>query len=122
MNIFSIVNLVILVFLAASSGITKILLMPQDVGFFGNYGFSNPILILFGASQLIGGILLIIKKTRFAGAVLVAITFAISAVVLIMAQKIGFTVFTVITLLMLGIVMKQSINEKRLNRQSATTV
>ena len=122
MNILTTVNLVILVFLATSSGITKVILMPQDVEFYGNYGFTNPILILFGASQLIGGVMLIIKKTRFAGAVLVAITFAISSVVLIMAQKTGFTIVTVITLLMLGVVMKQSIAEKRLNRPNATTV
>ena len=122
MNILTTVNLVILVFLATSSGITKVILMPQDVEFYGNYGFTNPILILFGASQLIGGVMLIIKKTRFAGAVLVAITFAISTVVLIMAQKTGFTIVTVITLLMLGVVMKQSIAEKRLNRPNATTV
>jgi hypothetical protein len=111
MNILLTVNLVILVFLATSSGITKIILMPQDVEFFGSYGFTNPILILYGTSQLIGGIMLIIKKTRFAGAIIVAITFAISAVVLVMAEKVGFTIFTFIALLMLGVVMKQSQNK-----------
>ncbi|WP_126454745.1 hypothetical protein [Sulfuriflexus mobilis] len=47
MSILLKVNLAILVFLAASSGVTKIMLMPQDVEFFGNYGFTNPILMLF---------------------------------------------------------------------------
>jgi hypothetical protein len=40
--------LAILTLLAVSSGITKILLMPQDVNFFGKFGFSDPILIAFG--------------------------------------------------------------------------
>ena len=111
MNILLTVNLVILVFLATSSGITKIMLMPQDVEFFGGFGFTNPILMLYGASQIIGGIMLIMQKTRFAGGIIVAITFAISAVVLIMAEKVGLTVLTFIALFMLGVVMKQSYNK-----------
>ena len=47
------------------------MLMPQDVEFFGKYGFTNPILIAYGAAQVIGGILLIIQKARFVGAVIV---------------------------------------------------
>lgn len=112
MNILLAANLVILVLLATSSGITKIMLMPQDVEFFGNFGFSNHILVLYGVSQLIGGLLLVIKRTRFAGAVIVAITFAISAVVLIIAKQVGFTIFTFVALLMLGVVMKQSQNKQ----------
>jgi len=48
MEIFYNVILFILVFLAISSGITKIMLMQQDLEFFGNYGFTNPILITYG--------------------------------------------------------------------------
>jgi len=112
MNILPMANLIILVLLSTSSGITKIMLMPQDVEFFGNFGFTDQILILYGVSQLIGGIMLLVKQTRCAGAIIVAITFAISAVVLLAAKQLGFTVFTVVTLLMLGVVMKQSQNKK----------
>ena len=67
MKAVSIGILAILTLLAVSSGITKILLMPQDVNFFGKYGFSDPILIAFGSVQLLGGLLLVFTKTRFAG-------------------------------------------------------
>jgi hypothetical protein len=60
------------------SGVTKISLMQQDVEFFGKYGLSDPMLIAFGATQLIGGILMSFKKTRFSGAAIVAITFLAS--------------------------------------------
>ena len=112
MSILLKINLVILIFLASSSGITKTILMQQDVEFFGNYGFTNPILIAYGISQLIGGILLIVPKTRLVGAIIVAITFTISAVVLIIAGKILPTIFTFLALLMLGVVMKQSLNKQ----------
>ena len=114
MNILHKVNMVILIFLATSSGVTKIMLMPQDVEFFGNYGFTNPILIAYGAVQLVGGILLIFKKARLIGSIIVAITFLISAVVLIMAGNIPFTVFTFVAMLMLGVVMKQSLKKEKL--------
>ena len=42
--------LAILVFLALAAGVTKIMLMPQDVEFFGKYGFTNSILIAYGAT------------------------------------------------------------------------
>lgn len=101
--------LVILVFLAISSGFTKIILMQQDVEFFGKYGFTNPILITFGVSQLIGGVLLILPKTRVFGAIIVAITFLISAVVLVLDGNIPVTIITLICVLLLGVIIKSSV-------------
>lgn len=108
MKIFSTVVLVILVALAVFSGITKIMLMQQDVEFFGKYGFSNPILMAYGAVQLLGGVLLPFRKTRFAGAVIVAITFLVSLVVLLMDGNIPVSLVTAVATLLLVVVMKQS--------------
>lgn len=110
MKLASTLMLVILMFLAISSGVTKIALMQQDVEFFGKYGFSNPILIAFGTTQLLGGVLLAFKKTRFSGAAIVATTFIISLVVLIMEGNIPVSIVTIVATLMLGIVMKQTWN------------
>ena len=110
MKIFINVILTILVFLAVSAGITKIILMPQDVEFFGKYGFTNPILIAYGVVQLVGGILLVVPRTRIIGAALVAITFLISAVVLVMSGNIPVTIITLICIALLGFIMKQSLN------------
>lgn len=108
MKAVSTIILVILILLAVSSGITKILLMQQDVEFFGKYGFSNPILVAFGLIQVIGGLLLVFTKTRFVGAVIVAITFLISLVVILIEGNIPVGIATVIAMLLLGVVMKQS--------------
>ena len=91
----------ILVFLAVSSGVTKVMLMPQDVEFFGKYGFTNPMLVLFGAIQVIGGLMLIYFRTRIAGAVIVSVTFAISAVILILAGSIPAAIATLAALVLL---------------------
>ena len=105
--VFTII-LVILMFLAISSGITKIVLMQQDVDFFGKYGFSNPILIAYGTVQLIGGVLLPFRKTRFVGAAIVATTFLISLVVLLIEGNIPVSIATIVATLLLGVVMKLS--------------
>ena len=100
--------LAVLVFLAVSSGATKVILMQQDVEFFGQYGFSNPILIGFGIIQLVGGVLLLPPKTRVIGAGMVAVTFLISAVILFMAGSITLALVTLLCTGLLGYVIQQS--------------
>ncbi len=107
-SIAFLILLTILTFLAVSAGMTKIVLMQQDVEFFGRYGFSNPMLIAFGAVQLIGGILLPFKKTRFTGAAIVASTFLASLVILLMDGNIPVSIVTIVATLALGAVMKLS--------------
>lgn len=111
MKIMYKVLLVILVFLAVSSGLTKVMLMQQDVEFFGKYGFTNPVLIAFGLTQLLAGILLVLPNTRVIGASLVAITFLISAVVLFMDGNILVTVITLIFVALLGFVIYKSLGK-----------
>ncbi len=111
MKIFFNVILVILALLAISSGITKIILMQQDVEFFGKYGFTKPILIAYGAAQLLGGILLVMPKSRIIGASLVVITFLISAAVLAMEGNIPVTIITLVCVLLLGVIIKRSLNK-----------
>lgn len=108
MKVAHTIILVILTLLAIAAGITKVMLLPQDVEFFGKYGFSNPALIGYGILQLTGGLLLPFTKTRFAGAAIVAVTFIVSLVVLMLDGNIPVSVVTLIMILLLGVLMKQS--------------
>jgi len=108
MKYFMLALVAVLTFLAVTSGVTKIMLMPQDVEFFGKYGFSNPILMIYGAIQLIGGILIPIKKTRFIGTAIVVLTFLVSLAVLILDGNVPVSIITVIATLLAGFVMVQS--------------
>ena len=100
--------LVALIFLTVFSGVTKILLMQQDTELFDQYGFTNPVLIAYGATQLIGGLLLVLPRTRATGAIIVAVTFLISVIVLTMAGKVLVTVVTLFFTLLLEFVALQS--------------
>ena len=108
MKIASTLVLVLLIFLSILSGVTKVALIPEDVEFFGRYGFSSPLLIAFGATQLIGGVLMPIRKTRFVGAAIVAVTFLISLVILLMDGNVPVSIVTAVATLLLGVVMKRS--------------
>ncbi len=108
MKIVSTIILVVLILLAVSSGITKVALMQQDVDFFGKYGFSNPILIVYGLVQIIGGLLMVFRRTRFSGAAVVAVTFLISLAVLLMEGNLPVSIATIVATLFLGVTMKQS--------------
>lgn len=108
MKIAFAIVLVILTFLAISSGVAKIVLMQQDVEFFGRYGFSNTMLIAFGAIQLIGGIMMPLTRTRFVGAAIVASTFLVSLAILLMDGNIPVSIVTAVATLMLFVVMKLS--------------
>ena len=102
MRVLFYILLVINVLLAISSGISKVLLMPQEVEFFGEFGFNNTILMGFGALQCFAGITMAIPKTRLLGLAIGAITFLISAVILFFANKITMVLITLAFVLILG--------------------
>ena len=101
-------NLVLLVLLSLSSGMAKVLLMPQEVKFFGGAGFGETATVMFGLAQVIGGVLLSFKKVRVFGAVIVAITFVVATVLVFMDGKIAFGLFSMLPVVMLGIVVHES--------------
>ncbi|MBT8081130.1 MAG: DoxX family protein [Gammaproteobacteria bacterium] len=100
--------LLLLTALAVLSGIAKIALIPNDVEFFGRYGFSDFMLITFGAVQLTGGILLPWKRTRLVGSTVVALTFLVSLTILIVDGNIPVSIVTAVATLLLFVVMKVS--------------
>ena len=112
MKIVTAIILVILVLLAVSSGATKILLMEQEVGFFGKYGFSNPLLMAFGFAQVLGGLLMIFPRTRFIGASIVAATFLVSLALLLIEGNIPLSIITGVATLLLAAVIKQNLPRK----------
>jgi predicted MFS family arabinose efflux permease len=108
LKIVSVVILVLLIMLSLLSGISKVMLIQQEVDFFGSYGFSQTMIVVFGLAQVVGGILMGFKKARSSGAALIALTFLISLILLLMEGNIPASVITVIAILLLGVVFKQN--------------
>lgn len=105
MKVLYYVATLIIVLLAVSSGIAKIMLVEQEVSTFGQVGFSNPLLIAFGCTQLIGAILFLMPKLKKIGGCILGITFLTSAIVLFLLNNV---VLGVITLVVLGVIYQTS--------------
>lgn len=108
MNINKIIStgiLIVLILLAVSSGVTKIMLMQPDASFFGRYGFTDPLLMSFGFTQVLGGVMMSLSKARFIGAALVVLTFIVSLVLLVLDGNYLMVVITGVATMLLGGVM-----------------
>jgi hypothetical protein len=68
-----------LVALSLATGVTKLVRMPAEMALFRGAGFSDALTLAFGALQVAGGLLLLHRRTRRAGAALMAATFAVAA-------------------------------------------
>lgn len=108
MKILSIALLVLLSLLAVSSGMTKIMLMEQEVEFYGSFGFSNIALVVLGIVQLIAGALMLLRRSRVPAAAIVAITFLISAVFLYLDGQVPVFIATLVAIALLMVVIKQN--------------
>ncbi len=96
MKVLRVINLVLIVLLSASSALAKIMLMPQEVEFFGQAGLSKPMLVAFGSLQMLAALLFVTTKLRKAGAILAALAFLGSAITIFIS---GNTAFGLISLL-----------------------
>ncbi len=82
--------LVVLIILSLATATTKLIQVPAEMDLFKNAGFSITGTILFGAIQLTGGLLLIGRRFRPYGAIIMVITFVIATAVVFSAKMIGF--------------------------------
>ncbi|MBL4619215.1 MAG: DoxX family protein [Marinicaulis sp.] len=104
-------NLVVLILLGLSAGAAKIMQAPQELKFFQDAGLSANLLIIFGVLQVAGGILLVFARTRKPGAVLLAATLGASAIMIFMNGMIAFGLFSLLPILMAGIVIIKPIGK-----------
>ena len=79
--------------------------MPQEIAFFqGQLGFSSNTIVTFGAVQLVGGLMVVFKKTRLAGSILLGLTLFLSSIAIFMSGNIGFGLVSLIPVVMADVV------------------
>lgn len=82
--------LFILILLGVTAGLAKIMKMPQELEFFRAVGLSELSLVLFGAAQVCGAVLLVFRRSRLGGAVISTIMFSASAIMVFITGALGF--------------------------------
>jgi len=106
MKILMTAILVLLVLLALTSGTSKIMLLEQEVQFFGAAGFSNSALQIFGATQLAVGLLMVFSRYRIAAAVVLALTLIASTILILMDGKTAFGLVSIIPILLVAVLIR----------------
>lgn len=94
--------LVILILLSLATGMTKLILLPEEVELFAHAGFSNKMTFAFGLLQVTGGLLLIFKSSRSYGAVIMLVTFVVASIVVFYKGMMGFGFFSILFIVLAG--------------------
>ncbi len=90
MKIVNTILLVLLILLSISTGVVKLFQMEEEMKLFRDAGIGDTLTILFGVVQTIGGIMLIVPKTRKLSAGIMAITFTIATIIVFINGMMAF--------------------------------
>lgn len=109
MSKLKLVNLGILATLGVIGGFTKILRTQNEIEFFQAAGLGEASLLILGIVQLLGGASILFVQTRLVGAVLLAVTFLISTVMIFSIGSIEFGWLTLLPVVMAGWVVRDTV-------------
>ncbi len=99
--------------LSLAAGAAKVMQAPQEVEFLTSQGLSLNLIIIFGIIQILGGILLLVPKTKLIGSIICLIAFAISAVLVFNSGNLTFALVSTIPVAILVFIIYQIIPTKK---------
>lgn len=105
MKIFLTVNWILTSLLSISTGVFKLMQQEADILLFEKIGMNATATTLLGAVQLIGGLLLILPKTRKIGAYIMIPTFILASVAVFANNMIGFGIVSILFIVMAYLVL-----------------
>ena len=108
MKIINYLIIGIIALLSIAAGLAKVMQTQAEMDFLQGVGLSPALIIVFGLLQITGGILLVPQKTRLVGALLAAVTLAVSTVLIFVAGNIQFGLFSIIPVALAGLIIYQS--------------
>lgn len=94
--------------LGIAAGAAKIALIPEEVAFLSRFGFTTNLIFTFGAIQLVGGALMMSRRTRLYGSLVTAIAFAVSTALLLVAGNTAIAGLSLAPIMLAGLVAYQS--------------
>ena len=99
--------------LSIAAGAAKIALVPEEVEFLSQFGFTPVLTVFFGTVQVLGGLLLVIPITRFYGSLIAAIAFALSAALLLVAGNVTFAGVSLVPVILASLIAYKSFSAGR---------
>jgi hypothetical protein len=108
MKIVNILIIVIVALLSIAAGLAKVMQTPQEMEFLQGFGLSPIMIVIFGLIQVVGGVLVLPAKTRLPGAVLAALAFAVSTMLIFIGGNMTFGLVSMLPLAMACLIIFQS--------------
>jgi len=105
MKLLLTINWILTTLLSISTGVFKLMQQEADILLFEKIGMNATATTLLGAVQLIGGLLLILPKTRKIGAYIMIPTFILASVAVFANGMIGFGIVSVLFIVMAYLVV-----------------
>lgn len=113
MKIVNIVIVVLITVLSIAAGFAKVMQVPEEMAFLQGLGLSSTLIVIFGLVQIVGGLGLVLVKTRLFGAILTTLGFAISAVLIFVDGNLSFGLFSLLPVALAGSIIYQSLSGKK---------
>jgi hypothetical protein len=107
-KIINILIVVIIALLSIAAGLAKVMQTQQEMELLQGLGLNSFLIVGFGLVQIIGGVLLVPKKTRMPGAILVALALVVSTALIFIGGNFAFGLFSVIPVALAGVIIYQT--------------
>lgn len=108
MKVATTIAAVLIGLLSIAAGAAKVALVPEEVSFLSQFGFTSAVTITFGIVQVLGGLLLVVPATRFFGSLIVGLAFALSVVLLSIGGNLAFAGVSLIPVGLAGLIAYQT--------------
>ena len=108
MKIVNILIIAIIALLSIAAGLAKVMQTQQEMDFLQGLGLSSVLIVVFGLVQILGGALLLPRRTRLPGAVLAASALLVSTVLLFVGGNVTFGLISLIPVALACVIIYQS--------------
>jgi len=120
MKVANIILIAVMALLSIAAGLAKVMQVPEEMAFLTGLGLDNTMIFIFGAIQIVGGILLAIPKSKMYGSVLVVIAFLVSAILVFVGGNFTFGIVSMLPVVITGFIVYQTLKNTRNKAMHAT--
>jgi len=121
MKIFNSILIAIIALLSIAAGLAKLMQVPEEIKFLESFGFSIALISTYGICQILGGVLLVLPKTRVVGAIVTIVAFTLSTVLIFISGKFTFGLVSIVPIVLVSMVVlyhRKFTQDERINSDS----
>jgi hypothetical protein len=99
MKIFQIILLILIALMSITAGAAKALLVPEELAFLEGVGIPQTMIVIYGVLQILGGVVMLVPRTKQVGLIIAIIAFAISTVLIFISGRWSFGLVSLLPIL-----------------------